>query len=598
MPLRIEDYALIGDGKTAALVGRDGSIDWLCLPRFDSAACFAALLGTPEHGRWQIAPRGEVLRAARRYRPDSLVLETDFETAEGMVTVIDCMPWLGDRIGVVRAVVGRRGRVAMTMDLALRFDYGAFIPWVHQAPDGALLAVCGPDQVALRTPVELQAAGSHTTASFEVTEGETVPFDFVWTPSHLPPGGAVDVEAVIAATEEYWRDWLAGTRIDDHQPHAEMVRRSLLTLKALTCSPTGGIVAAATTSLPETIGGERNWDYRFCWLRDAALTLRAMVSVGPLEEADAWRAWWLRAIAGSPTEGRALYGLAGERRQPEMILPWLPGYEGSAPVRIGNAAGDQLQLDVFGEILDAYYAARRLGLPFSPSGWAIGKSWLAHLERIWREPDEGIWEVRGPRRHFVHSKLMVWVSFDRAVRMVEDLGHDGPVEHWREVRSELFAEICARGFDPVLGSFVQSYGSREVDASLLLLPLMGFLPPDDPRILGTVATIERELMVDGGLLLRYRPDASVEGVPQSEEGAFLACTAWLGEVYALQGRREEALAVLDRLVGLANDVGLLAEEYDPRLRRQVGNFPQAFSHLALIELFLALNKEETASVRS
>jgi GH15 family glucan-1,4-alpha-glucosidase len=597
MPLPIEDYALIGDGKTAALVGRDGSIDWLCLPRFDSAACFAALLGTPEQGRWQIAPQGEVLRTARRYRPDSLVLETDFETAEGMVTVIDCMPWLGDRIGVVRVVVGRRGKVTMNMDLALRLEYGAFVPWMYRAADGTLLAVRGPDQIALRTPIELQTAGSSTTASFEVAEGQRVPFDFVWTPSHLPPGGAADVEAAITTTDDYWRDWVAGTRVDARQPHGEIVRRSLLTLKALTYTPTGGIAAAATTSLPETLGGERNWDYRFCWLRDAALTLRAMVRVGPLDELQAWRGWMLRTLAGNPAEIKALYGLAGEHRLPEMTLPWLPGYEGSAPVRIGNTAGDQLQLDVYGEILDCFYAARRMGLPFSRDGWELAKAMLTHLEQVWREPDEGIWEVRGPRRNFVHSKLMVWVSFDRAVRHVEEVGRDGPVDRWREVRSEVFEQICTRGFDPTLGSFVQSYGSRAVDASLLLLPLMGFLPPDDPRIVGTVAAIERELMVDGGLLLRYRPDAAVEGVPPSEEGAFLACTAWLGEVYALQGRREEAIAVLDRLVGLANDVGLLAEEYDPKLRRQLGNFPQAFSHLALIELFLALNKE-TSSIRS
>jgi GH15 family glucan-1,4-alpha-glucosidase len=597
MPLHLEDYALIGDGKTAALVGRDGSIDWLCMPRFDSPACFAALLGTPEHGRWQIAPNGEILRAVRRYRPGSLVLETDFETTEGMVTVIDCMPWLGDRIGIVRVVVGRRGRVAMGMDLTLRFDYGIRVPWVHLEPDGTLLALSGPDQVALRTPVELEAAGTRTGASFEVAEGERVPFDFVWTPSHLPPGGAVDVEAAFAATDEYWRDWISATSIDADQPHGEIVRRSLLTLKALTYSPTGGIAAAATTSLPETIGGERNWDYRFSWLRDGALTLRAMISAGQIGEAEAWRRWALRAFAGSPTELQALYGLAGEHRLPEMTLPSLPGYEGSAPVRIGNTAGDQLQLDVLGEMMDAFLAAQHGGLAFSPKAWTIAEPLLTHLEEVWRQPDEGIWEVRGPRRHFVHSKLMVWVAFDRAVRFIEELGRPGPVEHWRDVRSEVFAEICAKGFDPGLGSFVQSYDSRAVDASLLLLPLTGFLPPDDPRIVGTVEAIERELMVDDGLLLRYRPDASVEGVPQSEEGAFLACTAWLGEVYALQGRREEALAVLDRLVGLANDVGLLAEEYDPRLHRQVGNFPQAFSHLALVELFLALNKE-TSSMRS
>ncbi|CAH2601085.1 Glycoside hydrolase family 15 protein [Rhodovastum atsumiense] len=587
MPLRIEDYALIGDGETAALVGRDGSIDWLCLPRFDSAAMFAALLGTPGHGRWSIVPDGVIRHTTRRYRGDSLVLETDFETEDGVVTLRDCMPLRDGHADLVRLVIGRRGQVRMSMDLMLRFGYGRLIPWTYRAPDGALLGVCGPDQVALRTPVELQGDGRRITAGFTVSAKQRIPFHLVWTPSHLPPGPMVDVEAAIASTELFWRDWIAGCRIDG-SPRPDLVCRSLITLKALTYAPTGGIAAAATTSLPETLGGSRNWDYRFCWLRDAALTLHALAGAGHLGEADAWRRWLLRAVAGSVTQVRALYGLAGEHHTPEMILPWLPGYEGSAPVRIGNAAGEQLQLDVAGEVIDAFYVARRMGLPPLAEGWTMASAVLERLERIWREPDEGIWEVRGPRRHFVHSKVMVWVAFDRAVRAVEEFGADGPVARWRAARDEVFAEVCARGYDPQLGSFVQSYGSQALDASLLLLPLVGFLPADDPRIRGTVAAIERRLMVGDGLVLRYLPDATVEGLTPTDEGAFLACTAWLGQVYALQGRRAEALAVLDRLAAIANDVGLLAEEYDPVLKRQVGNFPQAFSHLALVGLSLAL----------
>jgi GH15 family glucan-1,4-alpha-glucosidase len=587
MPLRIEDYALIGDGETAALVGRDGSLDWLCLPRFDSAACFAALLGTSEHGRWRIAPAGPVLRTTRRYRPGTLVLETEFETAQGVVVLVDCMPLRNRAADVVRLVEGRRGRVAMTMELVIRFDYGALVPWVHRLHDGTLLAVCGPDQLAFRTPAPARGEDLRTVTDFSVAAGERVPFHLVWTPSHEPPGPSVDVEEVIAATEHQWRDWLAGCRIDAGAPHPEMVRRSLLTLKALTYAPTGGIVAAPTTSLPETIGGARNWDYRFCWLRDAALTLRALVGAGHLGEAEAWRRWLLRAVAGSPAQIRPLYGLAGEHRTPEMVLPWLPGYEGSAPVRIGNAAGGQLQLDVYGEVLDAFYAARRVGLPPLPEAWAMGCTMLEHLEAIWREPDEGIWEVRGPRRHFVHSKVMAWVAFDRAVRAVEEFGQAGPVERWRTVRAAIAEEVCARGFDPVRGTFTQSYGRPELDAALLALPLVGFLPADDPRVRGTIAAIERELMEDG-LVRRYLPDARIEGLPPEPEGVFLVCTAWLGQVYALQGRHAEARAVLDRIVALANDVGLLAEEYDPVLCRQTGNFPQAFSHLGLVRLALAL----------
>jgi GH15 family glucan-1,4-alpha-glucosidase len=589
MPLRIEEYALIGDGETVALVGLDGSLDWLCLPRFDSAACFAALLGSPEHGRWRIAPRSPVRRVARRYRPGTLVLETEFETDEGVVALVDCMPLRNGAADVLRLVEGRRGRVPMTMDLTVRFDYGALVPWVHRLEDGTLLAVCGPDQLALRTPVPVHGEDLHTVAEFNVTAGERIPFHLVWTPSHLLPGPPMDAAAAIAATERRWRGWLADCRIDKGVPHPEMVRRSLLTLKALTYAPTGGIAAAPTTSLPETLGGERNWDYRFCWLRDAALTLHALVGAGHLSEAEAWRRWLLRAVAGSPAQIRPLYGLAGEHRTPETILPWLPGYEGAAPVRIGNAAGAQLQLDVFGEVMDALYAAHRIGLPSLPEGWAMARAMLAHLEEIWREPDEGIWEIRGVRRHFVHSKVMVWAAFDRALRVAEESGLGGPLERWRALRDAVFEEVCTRGFDPVRGCFTQSYGRPELDASLLRLPLVGFLPADDARVRGTVEAIEQELTEDG-LVLRYRPDAGLEGLPPTQEGTFLACTAWLGEVYALQGRRAEAMTVLDRLVGIANDVGLLAEEYDTVARRQVGNFPQAFSHLGLVGLALRLGQ--------
>ncbi|SDE51906.1 glycoside hydrolase family 15 protein [Belnapia rosea] len=587
MPSKIENYALIGDGETAALVGSDGSLDWLCLPRFDSAACFAALLGTPEHGRWRIAPRSPVRRLTRRYRTGTLVLETEFETDEGIVALVDCMPLRNGAADVLRLVEGRRGCVPMVMDLAVRFDYGSLIPWVHRLADGTLLAVCGPDQLALRTPVPVRGEGFHTVAEFDVTADARIPFHLVWTPSHLPPGPPMDAAVAIATTERRWRGWLAECRIDKGVPHPEMVRRSLLTLKALTYAPTGGIAAAPTTSLPETLGGERNWDYRFCWLRDAALTLHALVGAGHLGEAEAWRRWLLRAVAGSPTQIRPLYGLAGEHRTPETILPWLPGYEGAAPVRIGNAAGVQLQIDVFGEVMDALYAAHRVGLPPLPEAWAMARAMMGHLEKVWQEPDEGIWEIRGTRRHFVHSKVMVWVAFDRALRVAEESGLDGPLERWRGLRAMIFEEICTRGFDPLRGCFTQSYGRPELDASLLRMPLVGFLPADDERVRGTVEAIECGLMEDG-LVLRYRPDAGLEGMPPTREGTFLACTAWLGEVYALQGRRAEANAVLDRLVGIANDVGLLAEEYDTVARRQVGNFPQAFSHLGLVGLALRL----------
>ncbi|MBK1659889.1 glycoside hydrolase family 15 protein [Paracraurococcus ruber] len=590
MPLRIEDYALIGDGHTAALVGNDGSIDWLCLPRFDSAACFAALLGTEAHGRWRIAPASPVRAVRRRYRPGTLVLETEFDTAEGTVALVDCMPLRNGAADLVRVVEGRRGRVPMAMELVLRFDYGSLVPWVHRTSDGTLLAVCGPDQVALRTPAPIHGEDCRTLGEFTVGAGETVPFHLVWTPSHLKPGAPVDAQEAIAATEHHWRDWLAGARVAEETLAPEMLRRSLLTLKALTYAPTGGICAAPTTSLPETLGGERNWDYRLCWLRDAALTLNALVGAGHLAEAESWRRWLVRAVAGTASQVQPLYGLSGERRVPEMELSWLPGYEGAKPVRIGNDAGTQRQLDVYGEVIDAFHAAEHSGLKPDKQAAAVTRGMLQHLAEVWREPDEGIWEVRGPRRQFVHSKVMVWVAFDRAVKAAEHGTLDGPVEAWRAQRDAVHAEICARGFDARRGCFVQSYGATAMDASLLRMALVGFLPADDPRFQGTVRAIEEDLLEDG-LVLRYRPDAAVEGLAPTREGTFLACTAWLGEVYALQGRRAEAEAVLQRLLGIANDVGLLAEEYDHIARRQVGNFPQAFSHLGLVGLCMALARQ-------
>ncbi len=575
--MRIEDYALIGDCETAALVGRDGSIDFLCLPRFDSGACFAALLGTPEHGRWLLAPSGNVRRVRRRYRGDTLVLETEYETDSGTVTLVDCMPVRTQQPDVVRMVCGVRGEVAMRMELIMRFDYGAIVPWVHRAPDG-LLAVAGPDTLVLRTPVELRGENLTTVADFTVKEGQRIPFVLTWYPSHraIPP--PIDAARALERTHQWWQRW--STRCTYDGTWREAVVRSLITLKALIYVPTGGMVAAATTSLPERIGGVRNWDYRYCWLRDATFTLYALMIAGYADEARAWREWLLRAVAGTPSQLQSLYGLAGERRLTEFEADWLPGYEGSSPVRIGNAAHNQFQLDVFGEVMDVLHCARRGGLHQEESVWHLQRVLLDYLESKWDQPDTGIWEVRGPRRHFTHSKVMAWVAVDRAVKAVESCGHEGPVDRWRGLRTTIHDEVCRRGFNAELGSFVQHYGSSEFDASLLMIPLVGFLPPSDPRVRGTVEAIERHLVRDG-FVARYSSASGVDGLPAGEE-AFLLCTFWLADNLALLGRHAEARRRFERLLGIRNDVGLLSEQYDPTTRRLLGNFPQAFSHVALV----------------
>jgi len=584
--LRIEDYALIGDCHSAALIGRDGSIDWLCWPRFDSCACFAALLGTRKNGRWMIAPASGY-KSARRYRGDSLVLETDFETAEGAVTLIDFMPTRTDACQLARIVAGRRGRVKMHMELVLRFDYGASVPWVTRLEDGdGIRAIAGPDMAVLRSPVRLRGKDLTTVAQFEVGEGERLAFTLAHTASHLAVPKPLDAERALAATEAYWNAWCEHCTIEG--PWAELGRRSLVTLKALTYAPTGGLVAAPTTSLPEWIGGVRNWDYRFCWLRDATLALLAMMNAGYMDEAVAWRDWLVRAIAGSPEQLQIMYGLAGERRMPEMTLDWLAGYEGSRPVRIGNAAASQLQLDVYGEVMDALHQGLKHGLPHQLAAWDVQCALLRHLETCWQEPDEGLWEVRGPRRQFTHSKVMCWVAFDRAIKAVESFQRPGPVDHWRKIRSRIHADICARAFSAKLGTFVQSYGSEELDASLLLIPITGFLPATDRRVRSTIEAIQRELTADG-LVLRYRTHESLDGLPPGE-GVFLACSFWLADCLILLGRHGEARTLFERLCRLANDVGLLAEEYDPRSGRQLGNFPQAFSHVALVNTVMNLSK--------
>jgi GH15 family glucan-1,4-alpha-glucosidase len=575
----IEDYALLGDLQTAALVERGGSIDWLCFPRFDSGACFAALLGTPDNGRWLLAPvaGGTV---SRRYLHDTMVLETTWSNEEGSVRVIDFMPPRGRAPDVVRIVEGVRGRVRMRSELVIRFDYGHVVPWVRHV-DADRVAVAGPDALYLRTPAHTFGEDMKTISELTVDEGERVPFVLTWSPSHEPAPTPVDPETALAETEAFWRGWNAMCTVPLTGERRDLLHRSLMVLKTLTYAPTGGIVAAPTTSLPEAIGGVRNWDYRYCWLRDATLTLLALLHAEHADEARAWRSWLLRAVAGDPDDLQIMYGVAGERRLTEFEVPWLRGYEGSAPVRIGNAASEQLQVDVYGEVMDALYQARAHGLEFEASAWSLQKTLLAALERTWHEPDEGIWEIRGERRHFVHSKVMAWVAFDRAVRSVAEHGVDGPVERWREQRDRIHDEVCERGFDAELGSFVQSYGSKELDASLLLIPLVGFLPADDPRVRGTIEAVERELLVDG-LVLRYRTrSAGVDGLPPGE-GVFLPCSFWLADCYELLERHDDAHRLFERLVGLANDVGLLAEEYDPATGRLLGNFPQAFTHLALV----------------
>jgi GH15 family glucan-1,4-alpha-glucosidase len=583
----IEDYAIIGDCQTAALVSRDGSIDWLCCPRFDSEACFAALLGTPEHGRWLIAPHTEA-RITRRYRPNTLVLETRFETDEGAATLIDFMPFRDRHSTIVRLVVGVRGSLKMHTELILRFAYGTIVPWVSRLESGALRAIAGPDMVMVHTPVNLRGEDMTTVGEFVISRDETIPFVFTYLPSHRPLDEPFDPMRALADTETFWRDWSAKCR--PAGPWTDAVVRSMITLKALTYAPTGGMVAAPTTSLPEKLGGNRNWDYRYCWLRDATLVLIVAMNAGYFEEARAWRDWLLRAVAGSPDQLQIMYGIGGERRLTEWTVSWLPGYEDSAPVRVGNAAHSQLQLDVFGEIMDVAHQARRSGLSGNDSGWATQLAFLDHLQRIWNEPDEGIWEIRGARRHFTYSKLMAWVAFDRSIKSVETFGLEGPLEEWRKLREQIFDEVCTKAFDKELGSFVQSYGSKELDASLLLLPAVGFLPISDPRVQGTVAAIERRLLRDG-FVMRYDTGEVDDGLPPGE-GAFLACSFWLVDVYIMQDRLADAERLFRRLVDLCNEVGLLSEEYDPRVKRFVGNFPQAFSHMALVHSAYNLTRVE------
>ncbi len=577
MPLLIEDYALIGDCHAAALLGRDGSIDWLCLPRFDSPACFAALLGKPQHGRWRIAPAGEIQGTRRQYRGSTLIVETEWQTAEGTVRLIDFMPLSKERWDVVRIVEGVAGRVALRMELIIRFDYGCIVPWVRQV-NGALLAVAGPDSLELRTPVTVRGEGLTSVAEFEVTEGQRIPFVLNYRPSHesrLPP---LDPELALTATEKEWSEWSGRNTYSGQWPGPVM--RSLITLKALTYSPTGGMVAAPTTSLPEQPGGVRNWDYRYCWLRDATFTLNALLLAGYHEEAADWREWLLRAAAGRPEDLQTLYSVTGQRRLDEYELSWLPGYQGARPVRIGNAASTQFQLDIYGEVLDTLHLARAAGLETESAAWDIERALLKFLEANWQRPDEGIWEIRGPRLQFTHSKVMAWVAFDRAVRDVEAFGLEGPVDRWREIRAEIHAQVCAQGFDAERNTFVQSYGSPHLDASLLMIPQVGFLAADDPRVRGTIAAIERELMVDG-LVRRYSTGSGVDALPGTE-GVFLACTFWLVDALALIGRRADAETLFSNLLALTNDVGLLSEEYDPQQRRMLGNFPQALTHMALI----------------
>ncbi len=592
---RIEDYALIGDLQTAALVSRYGCLDWLCMPRFDSGAIFAALLGDSENGHWTIQPEGDFASPGRRYRGDTLVLETDFETADGAVRLIDFMPPRTREPDVARIVEGVRGRVRMRMELVLRFDYGSIAPWTRHE-DGVLLGIAGPDGVSLRTPVVLEERDSRTCATFTVEEGQRVPFVLAWFPSNEPAPEPLDADVALRDTEAFWSEW-AG-RCTCAGRWDVVVRRSLVTLKALTYAPTGGMVAAPTTSLPEAIGGVRNWDYRYCWLRDATLTLLALIRAGYVEEAGAWRDWLLRAIAGSPEDVQVVYGVAGERRLTEVELPWLAGYEGSRPVRIGNDASGQLQLDVYGEVIEAFFRAHLHGLGPSDDAWAMAGRGLDWLESGWREEDEGIWEVRGPRRHFTHSKVMAWVAFDRVVKAIERFGRKGPIDHWRAVRDEIRRDVLDSGYDAELGTFVQYYGSDRVDASLLLIPLVGFLPVTDPRVVSTVAAVERDLMRDG-FVERYRADTEnvgVDGLPPGE-GVFLPCSFWLVAVLARQGRLDEAVRLYERLLALRNDVGLISEEYDTERRRLVGNFPQAFTHLALVETAFTLDRAEQRAAR-
>jgi GH15 family glucan-1,4-alpha-glucosidase len=578
---------MIGDCHTAALVSKQGSIDWLCFPHFDSAACFAALLGTSDHGRWSIAPTDPIRSIRRHYREGTLILETEFETESGSVLLVDCMPPRDGVPDLLRLVVGTRGQVTMNLELVIRFDYGSVVPWVRRTGHG-ISAIAGPDMLSLRTDVPLRGENFKTVATFTVAKGQKVPFDLSWYPSHRQEPPTVNVEEAIQDTEKWWREW--SDRCSYSGQWRDAVLRSLITLKALTFLPTGGIVAAPTTSLPERLGGVRNWDYRFCWVRDATLTLLALLDAGYHDEARAWREWLLRAVAGSPSELNIVYGLRGERRLTELELPWLPGYEKSVPVRTGNAAHNQFQLDIFGEVANTLFQCRQAGLepPPEDEGEDVAQALLEFLESGWERPDDGIWEVRGPRRQFVHSKMMAWVAVDRAIKSVESGWFTGDLARWKILRDKIHAQVCGQGFDANLNSFVQYYGSKHLDASLLMMPLVGFLPADDQRVIGTVRAIETHLM-ESGFVSRYTLDPSVDGLPHGE-ARFLACTFWLADNYILQGRHDDAIRIFRSLLDIRNDVGLLSEEYDPDSKRLLGNFPQAFSHIGLVNTAFNLDR--------
>jgi GH15 family glucan-1,4-alpha-glucosidase len=586
---KIEDYAFLSDTQTGALVSRGGSVDWLCFPRFDSGACFAALLGGQENGRWRFFPEGEITTTRRRYRGDTLILETEIETADGAVRLTDFMPPRGENPDIVRIVEGLRGSVRMKMELTIRFDYGHVIPWVRKR-DGGLEAIAGPDALILRTPVETRGEDLTTVADFTVAQGDRFPFVLTWFASHEKAPRAIHPEHALRQTEEYWTRWTKGCRAQG--PWREAVVRSLITLKGLTYAPTGGIVAAATTSLPEEIGGVRNWDYRYCWLRDATFTLIALIEAGYLDEARSWREWLLRAAAGSAAQMQIMYGVKGERRLEEFEIDWLSGYEDSRPVRIGNAATKQFQLDVYGEVLDAMYRAHTAGIETNETDWRLQAALINFLESKWEEPDEGIWEMRGGRQHFTHSKMMAWVAFDRAVKLIEHChcAAGDNLERWQKIRDEIHAQVCARGYNAKKKAFTQFYGSEELDASLLMMPLVGFLPATDERVRHTIEAVEREL-VEEGFVRRYRPEANnLDGLPGSE-GVFLLCTFWLADCLHLIGRTDDARNLFEKLLALRNDLGLLSEQYDPRAKRQLGNFPQAFSHVALVNTVRILGEK-------
>jgi GH15 family glucan-1,4-alpha-glucosidase len=577
-PADIKDYALIGDCETTALVSKDGSIDWLCWPRFDGEACFAALLGTPDNGRWLLCPVDGDAETTRAYRKNTLVLETTHKTPDGVVSVIDFMPLRGKSSDIVRLVVGRRGQVAMRTELVLRFDYGSIVPWVKRLDKRSISAIAGPHRAILRTPVQVRGEDMKSVAEFVVSAGQTVPFVLSYSPSWVRPPVPVDPQKALRSTQKYWRNWCK--KAPAVKEYGEAVTRSLITLKALTYHPTGGIVAAPTTSLPEQLGGSRNWDYRYCWLRDTTFTLQALMNSGYYEEAKAWRDWLLRALAGAPEQVQIMYGIAGDRRLTEWQVPWLAGYQGARPVRIGNAAAGQLQIDIYGELMDAVHQARSTKALASKAGWELQVALMKHLETIWDKPDEGIWETRGGRQMFTYSKVMAWVAFDRSIKSAERFGFEGPIDRWRKLRAQIHDEVCENAFNAKIGAFVDRYGGTALDASTLLIALVGFLPASDPRVRGTVEAIERNLTADG-FVMRYDTRQGGDGLPVGE-GAFLACSFWLADNLVLLGRHHDAKRLYERLLSLRNDVGLLAEEYDPNAKRLVGNFPQAFSHIAII----------------